>query len=552
LSRNAAKGGVAAHVYETAGFYTATLTVYSEGEVIDSDSFEITVTDPDTVYAGNLTVCVSDETSNDFTGAPSGSTHIATDDLSDIAGYAGAGHRILFRRGSSWSCGDLPFANNGGPVTLGAYGSGDRPEITISSGTFCGFENKQDWRIMDLSFVDGGSGGFSGGAVSMQRMLCLRLKLDGFSVALGWSHYNDNSSIVIDHMFMVECECINNQMHAMYIGAERIALMDCILEDTDESHVCRIWQAYKGVIEHNRLSGASLVSSTNRHALKLHSPGGEEYGPLTPGTTELRYHTSFTVVSDNVFGSSGSWPVMITPQDTGSDEPILDVIFERNKFLRQFGTQSAWLTSVALHIAGDYITARNNVLDCTGGSDDIIGIGVYVYGPAGPHTGVEIYNNTVYVNGGGAGWIRTGFYVEAGNTDTIIRNNLASFIGAGTLTLVDDDGTDTVADHNLMTTTAGFIDPDNATPLSRDFGLLVTSPAIDEGSSSVAVFEDFKQRVRGPLLDLGAYEDFPGDGSTTVYVSRLIGNGDILSPTIETNAEPEYSFEFRTSVTMRF
>lgn len=520
-SKNTAKGGVATHVYETAGTYSAALLVVDiDGYTIEEESFEITVSDPDTVYAGTLTICVSDATSNDFTGAPSGSTHIATDDLTTIDQLATAGYRILFRRGSTWTSSGLTFPNNAGPVTLGAYGSGDRPQITMTGGSFCAMDSKQNWRIMDLSFVYGGGSVF-GGILSMQRILLLRIKTDGFDVGIGWSHWNDNSSIVIDQMVLVDCECINNISYAFYGGAERIAIMGSTFADCDITHVLRCWQAYKGVIQHNRMSGASLTGSLNRHAMKLHGPGDTEFGPLTPGTSQLRYRTSFAMVSDNVFGSSGAWPVMISPQDAGADEVMFDIIFERNRFSRQFGTQTEYLTIIAVHVAADYTTLRNNIIDATGASDDLTGIYICEYGPAGPHTGVECYNNTIYCSNNTASDVRYGFHVDASNTDTVIRNNLVSFPGTAALeVLIDDDSSDLVQDHNLLTDTPYLVDPDNATPLSRDFDLEVTSGAIDQGTD-VAVFEDFSGESRpvNEVFDIGAYEYGSGEADPGQNIS---------------------------------
>jgi len=200
-----------------------------------------------------------------------------------------------------------------------------------------------------------------------------------------------------------------------------------------------------------------------------------------------------------------------------------------------------------------YVTVRNNIFDGSSAlSNYYTGISVTRRGVEAAPTGVHVYNNTIYLADDDecSEWV--GISIGADATATIVRNNLISFPGAvGEIDILDASA-DLVEDHNLMTDTPGFIDPDNATPLSRDFGLLVTSPAIDQGSSSVAVFEDFGQNARGAVLDVGAYEYLIGDGSTIVYVGRLIGNGNLFSPTVETNAETEYPFEFRTSVTMRF
>ena len=77
-SKNVQRGGpLAAHVFESAGTYTVKVCARdSSGGSNDGDtdqtSIEITVTDPDTVYSGTSTVCLS--ISGTFTGAPEGAT----------------------------------------------------------------------------------------------------------------------------------------------------------------------------------------------------------------------------------------------------------------------------------------------------------------------------------------------------------------------------------------------------------------------------------------------------------------------------------------------
>lgn len=68
-SKNTDKGPLAAHVYETAGTYTASLTVRdSNGMVGSPTEFTITVTD----FSAANTTCIS--TGTDFTGCPAGAT----------------------------------------------------------------------------------------------------------------------------------------------------------------------------------------------------------------------------------------------------------------------------------------------------------------------------------------------------------------------------------------------------------------------------------------------------------------------------------------------
>ncbi len=125
-SRNAATGAVAFHVFDMPGSYQVSLQSRSASGQGAGTPVTIRVLDPEEVYAGQKTICVSDAASNDFSGAPPGALCIATDDISVAMAYATAGRRLLFRRGSTWSAGDIgnTWPNNAGPVTLGAYGPG--------------------------------------------------------------------------------------------------------------------------------------------------------------------------------------------------------------------------------------------------------------------------------------------------------------------------------------------------------------------------------------------------------------------------------------------
>ena len=128
--KNTAKGPVTSHVFERGGTYNVTLAVRnSSGTIIDTETFTIDVTDPDEYYSGTNTTCITSTDNNDFTGCPSGANHVTTSNLTTITSYAGAGRRILFRRGSSWNLSSsTSFPSNSGPVSIGAYGTCTNPD----------------------------------------------------------------------------------------------------------------------------------------------------------------------------------------------------------------------------------------------------------------------------------------------------------------------------------------------------------------------------------------------------------------------------------------
>jgi len=510
--KNAAQGPVAAHVFETPGTYTVALSVRDAHGAVASGQAQIVVSDPEVVYAGTKTTCVS--TSGTFDGAPAGARQVTTTDLRTITSYATAGSRILLRRGDSWTTsGGLDWPENGGPVTLGAFGPGTNPDslgifanaprITVTSGGFMTMDFKQDWRIMDLSLVDPTRAlGTFGGAMELQRQLYLRLKIEGFDTALGWSHWNTRALMPIDEMAIVSCDLSNGGDHALYVGSERLAILGCRARDAHSSHVVRVWQAYRGVIAHNEISGSSLDTTTGRHALKFHGPKESELSPAD-ANGHLRVRSSCSVVSDNVFGSSGPWPINLAPQDGGSDERLSHIVFERNRYFADFGSQSSTPLQIVLRVCGRYITVRNNVLDGSNAGSYFTGIAVLRDGVEPAPEQIAVYHNTICKAGTDtSGWV--GISVDASVRASAVRNNLIALSG-GPSRLLDNASPDLQASHNLLTASPGFTAPGATHPLARDFRLQASSPALGAGTP-VPVFEDFDGNARPQVPDLGAFE----------------------------------------------
>ncbi|MCP4346872.1 MAG: PKD domain-containing protein, partial [Desulfobacterales bacterium] len=128
-SKNTDTGPVSAHVFETPGEYTVILTAKNNSGTIGTETVLITVENPETVYAGTNTVCISRSDSNDFTGCPDNAEQVTMDDFDDISSHISTGKRILLRRGDTWTTsGDRTYLNIDGPVTIGAYGDCDTPD----------------------------------------------------------------------------------------------------------------------------------------------------------------------------------------------------------------------------------------------------------------------------------------------------------------------------------------------------------------------------------------------------------------------------------------
>ncbi|MCP4132876.1 MAG: PKD domain-containing protein [bacterium] len=512
-SKNTAKGAVAAHIFESPGTYTGSLTVRDGTTTVGVGSFTIEVEDPNTVYSGTNTICVNTACDSDFTGAPGGARTIRTNDLSSITSYAAAGSRILFKRGSSWTVSsDLSWPHNAGPVTMGAYGTGTNPDalgnydnaplITVTGGSrFCDINNKQNWRIVDLHFVDSTrTGTVVSGASNMQRFLFQRLKIEGFKTALGWWHYNEGDLLAIDQMVVSDCNLKNSEGGLFYGCAERIALLGSIFQNSMTSYVVSVGQAYHGIICHNIMSGSSL-NTYGGQAFRL--VGSGELGIPENGTGYLEKGTEFVVISNNVLGSSGFWPVTIGSEGS-EDSRISNVIFQGNRILADYGSQNTEPVRLGLYLWARYTTIRNNIINGTGGANHFTGIIVEERGGKQPQ-GNRIYNNTIYrQDEPGVTDQQVAIQIGSTATGTVVMNNLARFPEIDKNKIISNSSADLAESNNLLTNTPGFVDPHNPTPLLRDFNIQSGSPAIGAGSE-VPVFEDFDGSVRSDArYDLGA------------------------------------------------
>ncbi|MEF3691946.1 MAG: PKD domain-containing protein, partial [Candidatus Moraniibacteriota bacterium] len=295
-SKNTDKGPVAAHIYETPGTYIATLTVKDQtGTIIDSENFTITVDDPEIVFAGTKTTCIS--TGTDFAGCPIGATQVVTSNLDGIASYIGSERRILLQRGGSFIASTPLSLGDSTTFHLGAFGNcfspdfqgicDNAPHITFSTGTnvFIDLANKNDWRITDLHLSgEKSGGGIVGGAINIRRFLFFKNYSEGFNTAVGWSHWRLSDDSKVEENSVVDNKMQNMGSTGIFIGADRLSFLGNSVHNSDTTHVVRVWWAHLGVISHNQISGSSLNNTSGRAALKLHGPltGSYSWGACWP------------------------------------------------------------------------------------------------------------------------------------------------------------------------------------------------------------------------------------------------------------------------------
>lgn len=502
-SKNTDKGPVATHLYTQPGTYVAQLEIRNASGIVDTESFEITILDPDVVFPSKNTICINSATSTDFSGCPSGSVQISTDNLSELSNHLKSGRRILFKRGDNWTLNSqLVPSTKAALIQIGAYGnciqSGEldlcqnAPTIIINDG-FLNVNQTHEVKITNLHF-DGSNGatrGVAGGDTDTRRFLFSGIQTSGYSVPVGWSHSRGDEYDQLSENAIIGCLIEDFITYGVYIGGDYLTLKGNIIRNSETTHVARVWNAYLGDISHNILSGSSLSNTNGRQALKLHSPGEDRIGPYSEtGASGLPHRTKFTMVSNNIIGASGPWPVSIGPQDDFSDERISDIIIEKNALISQYGANSAKLVSTPLSIAGRYFSVRNNMIDGTGGTRGFTGITVLQRGSEPAPLGVNISYNTIFNNDTLDNGTR-GINIGNNVTDTKIENNLISFPSAVSLKRdIEDAGTNTLSLNNLLLDSPLFVDPLNSTPLLRDFRVQTGSGAIGQGDSN-NVLDDF-------------------------------------------------------------
>ena len=555
-SKNSATGPVAAHVFETPGTYTVTLTAF-DGTNSATTTTTITVQDPNTVFAGTNTICIGSNTTPvaGANGCPTGATVVVESNFATIVNtYALTNRRVLLKRGDTFTAPTTGAITRTGPGILGAYGSGAAPKVqttnydmTILRLSSQSTPDISDWRVMDLE-IDGSlvpDAGASyctispppadpsqcnnvvgvGGA--MKQTTFLRFSIhdtrNGFQfgdTTLDWWNNNGNPGhVAYDQVAIVDSSVLHSIGGGgvgVAFSGNRISMLGNIVDDTMRiEHVVRIFYLNKGVISNNTLSRQAPTKAV----IKMHGPTwcapGSSIG--TNGrctTTSTDYltaeppvgvagaaggYTEQVVVSDNklVAADGTDWTFTIRPQNAVSDERIRNVIVERNWFVAGDTSSSALVINAA------EITVRNNICDATNGvSHKCFMLASTNVEP--PATDVRIYNNTFYSASAGN---FIGVDIRAPATNTTVTNNLGSAPLAAAPAMVTDAGTNTVQGSNLFDTpSALFVSATPAVP--ADFILKsLPNPARNTGTT-VPVWSDFfrTSRPQNGVMDNGAVE----------------------------------------------
>jgi hypothetical protein len=496
LSRNQAKGPVAAHVFEKPGTYNVTVSARDRQGRVATRAIEIRVDDPNTVFAGDATICFS--SSGNFSGCPAGAGQQTITSLGGLDSHIATGKRLLLRRGDTFM-GDAKISINvPGPGSIGAYGTGERPRILLGSDAIAVSArepNFSDWRIADLDFqgqsaeaevlsVDGRADN-----LTLLRVRAVRVGggiSAGLSIVDNWNATGFPGHDVIDGFFIQDSEfrdLVGGQGRTLgFIAGHRLVMLGNVWRNAlGGEHVLRTTWVDRGVFSNNDMGEAP----SDKHVWKLHAPDFKGTG-IAAGKYSERI-----VISDNVFRSTGphDWTVAISPQNADKDERIRNVVFERNLFLP--GPSAI----IALIVSGTDMVVRDNIVNHARGRC----FAASRRGIEPPPARVWLTHNTCYSSGPGA----LDFIEVDPGLDTIVAaNNLVSGVDAAAQEFPGSALTEQRGNVVLPATvfTGNKFESD-----WKSFQLARGSAAIDRGSAESVSAWDFSGRARSG----------DGDGSGT-------------------------------------
>lgn len=474
------KGMVSGHVFEVPGTYEIRCTLTAPDGTVDIQSLNIVVSE----FEGT-TYYVSSEGNDSNDGLSSTSpwktAQFAFQQLS-------ANEQILFRRGDTFS-GITQNLNNrtGGPMILGAYGSGNKPILSGDDDVVIDIRDSEDIRVMDLHIIPTGEGNTEGfSSEGSSNILALRLEIEQTTVR---PFYQDEAEL----LGIFNCNLHDFGVMAIFSGDSRRFsfvgnTIDNLLGAPQPEHGMRIQGGEKQFISHNTLTRLDDTKT----AITIRGDG-------------QRHVMVYRNKMDRLLG--------VNPQNAQTVAAISQVTIEGN----YIGHNEAYIDNAfgptinGINIEATHISIRNNIID---GYYNAIFIG---HDDNGVVSGmVDVYHNTVH-------WRPvTDFSGTSGRivrvrdvSDITIQNNLISADQENDIEVVnnDNESTNIIASNNLVTSSPGFVVttlPGSAAHLNQVENYLLSedSPAIDIGAINVPVSFDLfgGARTTGNGKDVGAFE----------------------------------------------
>lgn len=354
-------GPVAAHVYETPGTYTASVRAQLPNGTYQDKFVTVVVQDPNTVYAGAATVCVS--LAGNFSGAPSGATTTTT-----VPATAASNTRYLFRAGETYSASSFAIAHGTSGIMIDSFGTGARPVIKqiFPTRPFTNSSSQLTKVVVTNCSLDQVVIGFG------DYILCHKCDNwgnttsdGGFTSNVTTEYFAANppsntaaqNSRWSRNLVLSECTIASNSAgsySAYSMGTFHTFIgTDFTVNGVASTHCLRFPFLYKAFIAHNRLRAPIF----DRHYIKIHSRGTQEFSyDLTISPSPL---SRFVVVTDNqcISANVEQW-FALGPQNAQSSELLQDIIVERNSF-PSLGTTTP---QTAVVITGNRMTVRDSTV----------------------------------------------------------------------------------------------------------------------------------------------------------------------------------------------
>lgn len=370
-SKNEARGPIAAHCYETAGTYRATLSVCDAAKCVTTRSAAITVTAADTTFSGTNTVCIANSTAiAGVGGCPTGaSTPTGTSDFNAaLDACKGSGKRCLFKRGDTFSSSSGTWVSLTGITNMivGAYGSGALPiisKIADGSDLFRMDTTNNSVTFMDLDFVGPGTAIintdlmlFTGEPtnVTFLRVTCRDVG----------ACYGSTGTNTVTGLFIVDSTMTGmTGGNAVFLYVAGGAVMGNYAADPRApgylgcgtcagEHLLRIQYGYKTVISNNTLARPVAAKHHITVRAKPHTAGA--------GTWDASTDTQYMVISNNYLDGSDSVNQILLQIGPAGDTQChwaRHVLIERNRLVA-----TAASTSTGMYLQQTLTTVRNNVL----------------------------------------------------------------------------------------------------------------------------------------------------------------------------------------------
>jgi hypothetical protein len=474
LPKNGAFGPQAAHIYESAGEFTWTLTVIAGNGDISIRSGTITATAADVTFSGTNTICVS--VTGDFTGAPAGAETVTSADFDNPAGTAlatslNAGKRVLYCGGETFIASTTSTCTGAGPAQVGSYGTGRAKLQWTGAASTSGFlrygATCADFRVTNIEFdgedLEGQTGiSFQNSAWTNALLFNNRFYRLGNGLGPDWAASGGSGFFMFQNVIESPAPTMNGDGIIVGSGSIVAVIGNNFAMDGEGQQAIRLNHITKYVVSNNDVSGVIATKSS------------------------IDFRSSNTIINQYGVAScnyveQGTSLYAINPSSASTNLGIFDLIIEKNYVIAVAGGS----TNNAIATNSERTTVRNNLIDASaGGMTAGITLRGTNSGGSLPSKDVWVYNNTIYAGQSSGSF--SGVTVDTtASTGNIVCNNLVSSPNIAGVSVTDVGDVATKFDNSTDDQSQN-VDPDFDGPLTdtKGFRISTTSYAATGGTST--------------------------------------------------------------------